>query len=165
MNDKLEVRKFPAVGGYNITIVNKDDVFKTIEDNIVDKELAYAIIEQLETNIEQYVSAGEVAGIPYIGKIKQRLGAIIGNKHKDELDAAKEVMDKEQYITFKNALYKEESIRAKLSKAYKYEASVAIRQNKRQYWYFVEKLGECLADIMFHGLTSLTYSPPCEEQI
>ena len=44
MNDELEVRKFPAMGGYDVTIVNKNDILKTIDDNIIDKEIAYEII-------------------------------------------------------------------------------------------------------------------------
>ena len=64
MNDELEVRKFPAMGGYDVTIVNKDDILKTIDDNIIDKEIAYEIIRELELSYQRYVSASEAANIP-----------------------------------------------------------------------------------------------------
>ena len=100
MNDELEVRKFPAMGGYDVTIVNKNDILKTIDDNIIDKEIAYEIITSLELSCQKYVSAGDTAGIPYIGKIKERLTAAIARENKEALNDAREVLDKEHYIAF-----------------------------------------------------------------
>lgn len=82
MNDELEVRKFPAMGGYDVTIVNKDDILKTIDDNIIDKEIAYEIITSLELSCQKYVSAGDTAGIPYIGKLKNDLQQLLLEKIK-----------------------------------------------------------------------------------
>lgn len=165
MNDELEVRKFPAMGGYDVAIVNKNDILKTIDDNIIDKEIAYEIITELELSCQRYVSAGEAAGIPYIGKIKERLTAAIARENKEALEDAKDALDKEHYIAFKQALFVDETKRHKYNKTYKFEAGRVIAHHRRQYWNYVDKLGEALADIMFHGIAHLRYSPPCEEQI
>lgn len=165
MNDELEVRKFPAMGGYYVTIVNKNDILKTIDDNIIDKEIAYEIITSLELSCQKYVSAGDTAGIPYIGKIKERLTAAIARENKEALDDAKEVLDKEHYIAFKYALFADESKRYKYNKVYKLEIARVVSHNRRQYWNYVDTIGEVKADIMFHGIAHLRYSPPCEEQI
>lgn len=165
MNDELEVRKFPAIGGYNVTIVNKNDILKTIDDNIIDKEIAYEVITSLELSCQKYVSAGDSAGIPYMGKIKERLTAAIGRKHMKTLAEAKEVLDKEHYIAFKHALFADESKRYKYNKIYKLEIARVVSHNRKQYWNYVDTIGEVKADIMFHGIANLRYSPPCEEQI
>lgn len=165
MNDELEVRKFPAMGGYDVTIVNKNDILKTIDDNIIDKEIAYEIITSLELSCQKYVSAGDTAGIPYIGKIKERLTAAIARENKEALNDAREVLDKEHYIAFKRALFADESKRYKYNKVYKLEIARVVNHNRRQYWNYVDTIGEVKADIMFHGIAHLRYSPPCEEQI
>lgn len=165
MNDELEVRKFPAMGGYDVTIVNKNDILKTIDDNIIDKEIAYEIITSLELSCQKYVSAGDSAGIPYIGKIKERLSSAIAREHTEALNDAKEVLDREHYIAFKRALFIDESRRYKYNKVYKLEIVRVVNNNRRQYWNYVDTIGEVKADIMFHGIAHLRYSPPCEEQI
>ena len=165
MNDELEVRKFPAMGGYDVTIVNKDDILKTIDDNIIDKEIAYEIITSLELSCQKYVSAGDTAGIPYIGKIKERLTAAIARENKEALNDAREALDKEHYIAFKHALFVDETKRYKYNKVYKLEIARVVSHNRRQYWNYVDTIGEVKADIMFHGIAHLRYSPPCEEQI
>lgn len=165
MNDKLEVRKFPAMGAYDVTIVNKNDILKTIDDNIIDKEIAYEIITSLESSCQKYVSAGDTAGIPYIGKIKERLSAAIGRRNKATLDDAKEALDRRHYIAFKIALFTDESKRYKYNKVYRLETARVVSHNRRQYWNYVDAIGEVEADIMFHGIAHLRYSPPCEEQI
>lgn len=165
MNDKLEVRKFPAMGAYNVTIVNKNDILKTIDDNIIDKEIAYEVITSLELSCQKYVSAGDSAGIPYIGTIKERIGASIARNNKETLADAKEALDKEHYIAFKNALFSDETKRYNYNKVYKLEIARVASHNRRQYWNYVDTIGEVKADIMFHGIAHLRYSPPCEEQI
>ena len=150
MDEELEVRKFPAMGGYDVTIVNKNDILKTIDDNIIDKEIAYEIITSLELSCQRYVAAGDTAGIPYIGKIKERLTAAIARENKETLDDAKEALDKKRY---------------KYNKVYKLEIARIVSHNRRQYWNYVDTIGEVKADIMFHGIAHLRYSPPCEEQI
>lgn len=165
MRDKLEVRKFPAMGGYNVTIVSKNDILKTIDDNIIDKEIAYEIITSLELSCQKYVSAGDTAAIPYIGKIKERLAATIARENIETLDDAKEALDREHYIAFKRALFADESKRYKYNKIYKLEIARVAKHNRRQYWNYVDVIGEAKADIMFHGIAHLRYSPPCEEQI
>lgn len=165
MNDELELRKFPAIGGYYVTIVNKDDILKTIDDNIIDKEIAYEIIKSLELTCQKYVSAGDTAGIPYIGKIKERLTAAIARENKEAIEDAREALDKEHFIAFRHALFADESKRYKYNKVYKLEIAHVVINNRRQYWNYVDMIGEVKADIMFHGLAHLRYSPPCEEQI
>ena len=68
-------------------------------------------------------------------------------------------------IAFKQALFIDETKRHKYNKTYKFEAGRVIAHHRRQYWNYVDKIGETLADIMFHGIAHLQYSPPCEEQI
>lgn len=165
MDDKLEVRKFPAPDGYDVTLVNKNDVLKTIDDNIIDKEIAYEIITSLELSCQKYVSAGDIAGIPYIGKIKERLTAAIARKNKETLASAREVLDREHYIAFKYTLVTDEAKRFNYNKVYKLEIARVASHNRRQYWNYVDTVGEAKADIMFHGIAHLRYSPPCEEQI
>ena len=89
----------------------------------------------------------------------------IARENKEALADAKDALDKEHYIAFKQALFIDETKRHKYNKTYKFEAGRVIAHHRRQYWNYVDKIGETLADIMFHGIAHLQYSPPCEEQI
>jgi|GEM_PF-4207437 len=166
MSDELEVRKFPwGVHPENVTLVNKKDVLKTIDDNVIDKDVAYELITQLEINLGGYVAAGVAAGIPFIGRIKQRAGSLALTLHSNEIQAAKLTMDKDNYIMFRKELIREEVCKDNYNRLYKYETSMIAnkRNNRRSYWNLVDEIGAARTDMMFHGVLHLTYSPPCEE--
>uniref|UniRef100_A0AAU8MFY8 DNA binding protein n=1 Tax=Geladintestivirus 3 TaxID=3233135 RepID=A0AAU8MFY8_9CAUD len=166
MSDELEVRKFPwGVHPENVTLVNKNDVLRTIDDNIIDKQVAYELITMLELNLGEYVATGITAAIPFVGKIKQRSGSLALKLHKDELDTARETMDREHYIMFRKSICREEVCRANYNKLYKYEISMLANKirNRKTYWNLVDEIGAARTDMLFHGALHLTYSPPCEE--
>ena len=41
--------KFPY--GYNVTVCRKQDIVKCLDENVVDKEVVLALIEQLEVDM------------------------------------------------------------------------------------------------------------------
>lgn len=166
MSDELEVRKFPwGMNPENVTLVNKHDVLKTIDDNIIDKQIALELVTQLELDLGGYVATGVAAGIPYVGRLKQRTGSLALKMHSDELDAAKQTMDREQFIMFRKELVFEEVSKANYNRLYKYEVSMLAnkRANRRSYWNLVDEIGAARADIRFHGALYLTYSEPWNE--
>ena len=61
--------KFPN-GGYDVTICRKKDILECIDENIIDKDVALAIVEHCEYTAADYIKEGVWAGIPFIGNIR-----------------------------------------------------------------------------------------------
>ena len=67
--DDNKTRKFPN-GGYDVIIVDKNDILNTIEQNITDREIMTEIINQLEVDITQCVKEEKWTGVPFLGSIR-----------------------------------------------------------------------------------------------
>lgn len=126
--------KFPN-GGYSIKVVRKEDIINTIDINITDKEVAFALIEQLECDAARFINNGRWTGIPNLGSIRIPADKMILRQQKAEglLDEAKNLLKGNEYILFRNQLAAENKIKAKNNRYYKYICSIAINHNKKLY--------------------------------
>ena len=64
-----DIYKFPS-GGYEVTVFKKQDILDCIDNNILDKEIALTLIEQLEIDAANFLKEGRWTGIPFIGNIR-----------------------------------------------------------------------------------------------
>ena len=80
------ILRFPR--GNDVVVCKKEDILATIDDNILDKELAYALIEELEITADKFLSEGKWVGIPFLGNIRK-------NKYREKLHSkeTKELID------------------------------------------------------------------------
>lgn len=161
--DGLEEKKFPSADGRMLLIENKESVLKTIDDNILDKEVALAIITQLEKDVQKHLEAGEDALVPYIGKIKRKVGSKVYDENRDVINAAKEVMSPEDFNVFKEEMMHDAVVRENQIKVFKYQTSRMANKNGKSYWHTVETLGRERANIRFYFASKLHYSKPWTE--
>lgn len=164
LNDEgLEEGKFPSSTGRPILIENKASILKTIDDNVIDKEIAMMLLVQLEKDAQRHLESDEVTAIPYLGRIKRKAGSKAYAKNKETLEAAKETMSPERYENFKAAMMRDAVIRDNKAKVYNYQVARMGSKNGKTYWKCVERHGKFYANIRFYCLGCLNYSKPCEE--
>ena len=141
----MESFKFPH-GGNDVTIVRKQDILDCIEQNIVDKDVALAIVEQCEIDIVQNVVAGKWTGIPFIGSLKPNTFKKRLKEETKEIDEeAKATMDKSSYVLFRKNLAYNVKKREKLERTSNYITSMAITRYKFKYKLLCKTKGEAFA--------------------
>lgn len=124
-----EVHKYP--NGYDVTVCNRRDILACLDENIVDKQVLSAIIEDLEDNIWTYIQDGKSAGIPYLGSISFIEDKKIRNSEeiKELKREGRELMSKEEYCMFKHKLNKEIQASVGRDRFYKYTIATFITHN------------------------------------
>ena len=141
----METFKFPH-GGNDVTIVRKQDILDCIEQNIVDKDVALALIEQCEIDIVQNVVAGKWTGIPFIGSLKPTLfRKELKEKSKEVIEEAKASMDTNHYVLFRKNLVTDARIREKIIRHANYITSMAVTKYKIKYKHLCKTKGEAFA--------------------
>lgn len=98
---ELPTKKFPY-SNYDVVIVEKDDILKTIDDNIIDKEVARALIDSLEIKAYDYLKDEKGVSFPYLGTIRIPDGLKRENRlrNKEAIQFAYEHFDKPRYVAF-----------------------------------------------------------------
>lgn len=126
-----DIYRYPN-GGYEFTVVRKQDILETIDANITDKEVMYEMIEQLEIDAFNHLKAGHWTGIPFLGSIKIPEGIKMNNtpEQKELLDEAFQTMDRNEYICFRRQLAKSNDQRIRENKIYKSKAQIVRLKNK-----------------------------------
>ena len=126
--------KFPN-GGYSIKVVHKEDIINSIDMNITDKEVALALIQQLEVDAAKFIGEGRWTGIPNLGNIRVPADKLILRKQKEDglLDEAKELLKGDKYVLFRSQLAAENKNKAKNIRYYKYICSIAANHNRKLY--------------------------------
>lgn len=152
-----EVFKFPN-GGYDVTVCKKQDILDCIDENIVDKEIALAIVEHCELAAANFIKEGRWTNLPFIGNV--RVPKHI-QMHEDPaqqalIEDAKEILDKEQYIMFRHNLNIENAKHIKQERYYNYNVTLAINKNKLLYNRLVKKRGELYARIYLYASRHVT---------
>lgn len=152
-----EVIKFPN-GGYDITIVRKEDIIATIDANITDKEVMMEIISQLEVDTSKLVSKGVWTGIPYMGSIRTPEGIKLNKtpEQRELLDDAFESLSHEKYVMFRHKLAVENDRQIRANRYYKYVTSIAARKNPKAFRKLSLEKGELYARIFFFSKSSIT---------
>lgn len=149
--------KFPN-GGYEVTVHRKQDIIDCIDANIVDKEIALAIVEQCEIDAVNFIKEGKWTGLPFIGNLRIPKAKALELTSEQQLliEEAKELIDPNQYILFRRQLSADNHKRAKYERYYRYMTSIAVNRNKKLYKKLCKEKGECYARIYLYGTIMIT---------
>ena len=143
-----DIIKFPN-GGYEVTVLRKQDILNCIDDNILDKDIALAIVEHCEKVAANSISSGRWTGLPYIGNVRipklKQLEA--SDKQKELIESARETLSKEDFILFRKRLTVENIKQVKSQRYYSYIVSIAINRNKQLFRKIAKEKGEVYARI------------------
>ena len=148
--------KFP--GGKDVKIVRKEDIINTINTNIVDTEVALAIVKQCEIDAVNFMKKGRLTGIPFMGTIKvpDTIKMSQTKEQKDLIRAAMENTTNEQFVMFRRNLAYDNKVKIKARKYYNYVLSLSVAKNRNQFKKMCKEKGEAYARIHFFLLYSVT---------
>ena len=148
--------KFP--GGKDVKVVRKEDIINTINTNIVDTEVALAIVRQCEVDAVNFMKKGRLTGIPFMGTIKvpDTVRMSQTKEQKDLILAAMETTTNEQFVMFRRNLAYDNKIKIKARKYYNYVLSLSVAKNRNQFKKMCKEKGEAYARIHFFLLYSVT---------
>ena len=148
--------KFP--GGKDVKVVRKEDIINTINTNIVDTEVALAIVRQCEVDAVNFMKKGRLTGIPFMGTIKvpDTVKMSQTKEQKDLVLAAMETTTNEQFVMFRRNLAYDNKIKIKARKYYNYVLSLSVAKNRNQFKKMCKEKGEAYARIHFFLLYSVT---------
>ena len=148
--------KFP--GGKDVKVVRKEDVINTIKTNIVDTDVALAIVRQCEVDAVNFMKKGRLTGIPFMGTIKvpDTIRMSQTKEQKDLILAAMETNTNEQFVMFRRNLAYDNKIKIKARKYYNYVLSLSVAKNRNQFKKMCKERGEAYARIHFFLLYSVT---------
>ena len=154
MNDTI---KMPS-GGYDVRVARKEDIIKCIDENILDKEVMLAFINQFEVDATNFLSQGRWTSLPYIGTLRknQYKEALNSKENKELIETAKENLDKNKYLLFRKNLRDDTARAIKRERLYKYILSQVVTKNKDFYDYLFKTKGELKARVICHSLFNLT---------
>ena len=148
--------KFP--GGTDVKVVRKEDVIQTINCNIVDKEVALAIVRQCEIDAANFLRKGRWTGIPFIGSIKVPDSVKMANtpEQKELIQTAINTISNEQFVMFRRELAHNNEKRAKATKYYNYVLSMAVSKNRNLFKKLCKEKGVGYARLNFFLKSSIT---------
>lgn len=150
-----ETYKFP--NGFEVTICKKQDIIDTINSNILDKEVAYAVIENLEKNIAELIQEGIWIGIPFIGNVRMpKAKQLESTEEQQKLIAeAKALLDRSDYLAFRTNLGKDNARRIRENRYYNWISSLSANTNKKLYRKILKEKGEAFCTVFFHSIYNL----------
>lgn len=148
--------KFP--GGKDVKVVRKEDIINTIKTNIVDTEVALAIVRQCEVDAVNFMKKGRLTGIPFMGTIKvpDTIKMSQTKEQRDLIVAAMENTTNEQFVMFRRNLAYDNKVKTKARKYYNYVLSLSVAKNRNQFKKMCKEKGEAYARIHFFLLYSVT---------
>lgn len=149
--DTTHIIKFPH-GFKEIQYVDRDDVLKTIDDNILDKDVAMELIEQTEHLIAEYASHGVWCSLPYMGALSE---SVYSNFKKDPenkkaIEEVRSILDTKQFRVFSRRLGQTEIIRFKRKRTFEFYASIEINKDKYNYFKLSRNKGENYAKLVYY---------------
>ena len=144
-----ETCKFP--GGFEVKVVRKQDIVNCINTNIVDKEVALAIVQQCELDAAAFLGQGRWTGIPFMGNLRvPKVSQLLKSTEQQELiQIAKETVSKEEYVLFRRNLAHDNERRIKAQKYYNYVLSMAVSKNRPLFKRLCKERGISYARIHF----------------
>lgn len=151
-----DVFQFPR-GGYEVEVLRKEDILNTIDDYIIDKEIALDIIKKCEQDAIDFLKQGEWVSIPFIGSIKipDTVKLMSDDKTKELLESAEEELDKQKYILFRRSLANDVGKRVKINRYQNYMTSKFVTNNKQLYKKLVKDFGEHIAKFLCYTLHNM----------
>lgn len=153
----LDTFKFPK-SNTNISIVRKKDVIDCIDNNIIDKDVAMAVINQCEIDIAKFANKGIWTGIPYIGNI--RYNEIMTNTKSKEnaelINEARENLTKEKYVLFRQTLGRDMAKVIRQRRYFNYITSKIASRNKKYYYKLCKSKGEEFSKLFMYFAYNMT---------
>lgn len=148
--------KMPG-GGFDIKVVRKEDIIQCIDDNIVDKDIMLAFIEQLEVDIATFLSQGRWTTLPYMGTLRINAYKQImkSEETKQLISDAKETLDKDKYVLFRRTLSIETSKSIKYERIYRYITSQVARKNMKFYNNLAKNYNETVARFICYTMNQM----------
>lgn len=127
--------KFP--GGFDVTVVEKDDILQTIDDNIVDKEVLTEILSNLESDMYQFLKEGKWIGVPFLGNIRvpKYLQVIRSEEAQELIEEARVNLNPENYRTFRRNFGRYVTTQINNDRFYNYIISINTNRYKNYYKY------------------------------
>lgn len=156
INSMSEIYKFPN-GGYEVVVLKRQDVLDCIDANIIDKEIAFAIVAQCELDAANFIREGRWTGLPYIGNVRIPKAKLMEEDSEQQalINEAKEFLDPKQYILFRKRLSADNHRKAKFERYFKYITSIGINKNKILYKKLCKLYGENYSKIYIYSITNL----------
>lgn len=156
--------KFPN-NGYEVTVCKKQDIIDCINANIIDKDIAFAIVSNLEKQVAKLIQEGFWTGIPFIGNVRIPKGKQLEQTEEQQalISEAKNTLDRTDYLLFRTRLGKENARKIKSDRYYNYIASISANHNKKLYRKLLNEKGESYCTVYFNSIYNLTYIAPNEE--
>ena len=148
--------KFP--NGYDVTVVRKQDIIDCLDDNIIDKDVVLAVINQLEVDSANFIQEGRWTGIPFIGNIRvpKRIQKLYSEEIQELIQEARETLPKDKYIFFRQQLSVELEKEEKKSRFTNYIISQFAAKHPKYYRQLVNEGGEAYAKFKCWTLSNLT---------
>lgn len=149
--------KFPN-GGYDVTICRKQDILDCIDKNIIDKEIALAIVDHCEFQAASFIREGRWTGIPFIGNIRipKTIQMLKSDEQQALIQEAKEQLGKEQYVMFRKQLNKENVKQISQNRYYRYITSIAVNNNRKLFKKLCNTKGEVYARLFLYSTYVVT---------
>lgn len=134
--------KFP--GGSEVKVVRKQDIIDCINCNIVDKDVALAIVQQCELDAANFLRNGRWAGIPFLGSIRPSPISKLEKspEQRQLIDDAFHTATTEQFVLFRRDLAHDNERRVKAQRYYNYVLSMAVSRNRKLFVRLVKEHGE-----------------------
>lgn len=150
-----DIFKFPR--GYDVKILRKSDVIASINANIIDKDVALAIVKKCEIDAANFLREGRWAGIPYIGNIRIPKGRekFLSEETQEILENARATLDKDKYLLFRKTVAADIGRQVKLEKYFCYQVSKFVGKNIKFFKKIAEKHGDNYARFLCYTLSGV----------
>lgn len=152
-------------GGFEFTVVRKEDILETIDANIKDKEVILEIIKNLEVDATNFINKGRWTGIPYLGSIKFKKGKLM-NRQKEQaelIDEAFNTLNKKDYYLFRTKLAQDNDRIIRTNRYYSWITSMAAHRNNKLYKKLVKNYSDAIAKVIICSFYKVTEAPHFEE--
>ena len=116
----MDTLRFP--GSNDIKVVRKEELIETINTNIVDKDVALAIVKQCEIDAANFLKSGRWTGIPFMGSIKvpDTVRMARTPEQKQLIEDAYHTVTNEQFVMFRKNLAYDSEKRVRANRYFNY---------------------------------------------
>lgn len=151
-----DIFRFP--NGYDVKVLRKEDVLAAIDANITDKDVALEIVKRCEIDAANFLREGRWASIPFIGSIRipKTALALMSDKTKELLDEAKQTLEHDKYVLFRNSVAKDIGKQVKIERYYRYVVSKFVGRNTKYFKTKANKNGDAYARFLAYTLSDIS---------
>lgn len=149
--------KFPN-DGYDVTVVKRQDILDCIDANIIDKDVALAIVDHCELDAAEFIKAGRWTGLPFIGNVRVPKAKLMEEDPVQQalIDEAKEYLNPSQYIMFRRQLSANNHEFVKFVRYFNYMTSMAVTKHRKLYNSLCKTKGEAYAKVFLFAMKHIT---------